>query len=89
MFNQNFKNESIDGEESKLEESQQKFYSLLQGRKIPLHDKPGSYYELNESRHPKQETPLDTLQAYDAIKMQDLQRTNELLLKELRKANDK
>ena len=90
IVNQNFKTESaVENEDSKLEEPRNEFYSSFQGRKMPPQDNSGSYYDFNESRYQKQDTPPETLQQYDSIKMQDLQRTNELLLKELRKANDK
>lgn len=49
----------------------------------------GSYYGNNDPRFYRNDESPEPINSYESIKMQDLQRTNELLLKELRKANDK
>ena len=68
----------------------QGYESMTQGRRVNPPDNSGNYY-LNESsvKYPKREFSPEMSPTIDSIKMQDLQRTNELLLKELRTANDK
>jgi hypothetical protein len=60
----------------------------LQGRRTTPQDNSGSYYKDSSMKYPKRDFSPESA-SFDAIKMQDLQRTNELLLKELRTANDK
>lgn len=62
--------------------------SQIQGRRTGAQDNSGSYYVDSTSKHGKRDFSPDS-SSFDAIKLQDLQRTNELLLKELRTANDK
>lgn len=89
IVNQQLNFENYDEEEVKSRENKQGFYSSFQGRRMPNPDNAGSYYGGQESKYMRRETSPDASLGFDAIKMQDLQRTNELLLKELRKANDK
>lgn len=85
-FNKNFQDSP--NEEIKVEFERQGFEGFGQGRRNL--DNSASYYS-NDSGfkyHKRDQSPVVSPTIED-IKMQDLQRTNELLLKELRTSNDK
>lgn len=71
-------------------DGRQGYESTMDRRRANVPDNTGSYY-VNESmsKYPRREMSPELSPTVDAIRMQDLQRTNELLLKELRTANDK
>lgn len=76
------------GGESKINPNRVISEAQLQGRRTSPQDNSGSYYNDLSMKYSKRDVSPES-SSFDAIKMQDLQRTNELLLKELRTANDK
>jgi len=75
-------------EEVKGDFDRQGYEGPVQGRRIPNNS--GSYYSTDSiAKHGRRDASPDMSPTFDDIKMQDLQRTNELLLKELRISNDK